>query len=62
MVMNLYDAIVRVEVCGFVHLSCLAGSYAANKSKQTNSMNLGMIEFRKPWRVCPIATGFVSFV
>jgi hypothetical protein len=64
------DCACRGSDAGFVHLSCLAG-YAANKSKQTNSM----IEFRKPWRDCPgchqcsqnefavdIASKFVSFV
>jgi hypothetical protein len=68
------DCACRDSDAGFVHLSCLAG-YAANKSKQTNSMNLGMNEFSKPWRECPgcyqyyqnelgidIATEFVSFV
>ena len=68
------DCACRGTDAGFVHLSCLTG-YAANKSKQTNSMNLGMIEFSKPWRVCPgchqeyqnelavdIAAEFVSFI
>jgi hypothetical protein len=68
------DCACRGTDAGFVHLSCLA-EYAATKSKQTNSMNLGMIEFIKPWRDCPschqkyqnklavdIATEFVSFV
>ena len=64
------DCACRGTDAGFVHLSCLAG-YAATKSVQAS----GMIEFRKPWRVCPgchqeyqnelginIATEFVSFV
>jgi hypothetical protein len=64
------DCACRGSDAGFVHLSCLAG-YAENKSKQAS----GMIDFRKPWRVCPschqyyqnelgidIATEFVSFV
>jgi hypothetical protein len=64
------DCACRGSDAGFVHLSCLA-EYAATKSKQATSM----IEFRKPWRVCPscnqfyqnefaidIASKFVSFV
>jgi len=64
------DCACRGTDAGFVHLSCLT-KYAATKSKQAN----GMIEFRKPWRLCPgchqeyqnelavdIASEFVSFV
>jgi len=68
------DCSCRGTEAGFVHLTCLA-DYAAAKSKQTISMNLGMKEFVKPWQVCPncrqvyqkelridIAAEFVSFV
>jgi len=64
------DCACRGTDAGFVHLSCLT-KYAATKSKQAN----GMIEFRKPWRLCPgchqeyqnelavdIASEFFSFV
>ena len=64
------DCACRGTDAGFVHLSCLT-EYAASKSEQS----LGMIEFVKPWRVCPgcnqkyqnelavdIANKFVSFV
>jgi hypothetical protein len=61
---------MRGSDAGFVHLSCLA-QYAATKSIRAGDM----IEFVKPWRVCPschqqyqnkfdvdIATDFSSFV
>ena len=64
------DCACRGTDAGFVHLSCLNG-YAATKSVQARDM----IEFVKPWRVCPschqqyqnkfavdIATDFSSFV
>jgi hypothetical protein len=68
------DCACRGTDAGFVHLSCLA-RYAATKSKQAVGMNLGMIDFIKPWTVCPgchqvyqnelridIAAMFVSYV
>jgi hypothetical protein len=64
------DCACRGSDAGYVHLECLT-NYAATKSKQAR----GMIEFVKPWEVCPschqkyqselavdIASKFVSFV